>query len=168
MGTRVARPSEQCAASRPARALQNDRAPAASLRRVSALSSNLVRLRHIPIMLGTLADIRDDTDRLRTVLSLAINEHPQLLKWYRIKLTTTGTKHLVLVIPTRRLRRLRAAFRAVTRQNKPIHRATVPQGSKVIARRMRAKINHKHERTKTVLYRVPVRISNQSTTTKSL
>ncbi len=98
-------------------------------------------------MLGILWDVRNDADCLRKALSLTLQKHLRVLKWHRVILTTTGTKHRVDMIPTRRLCRLDAAFETAARQNKPVHRASIPQGSKVVTRRMRAKINHKRKQS---------------------
>lgn len=94
------------------------------------------------VMPRTLGNIRAHTNRFRQAVEFAGKEQERLSERRTIYFAATRTHHFAFVVPPRRFRRLSATFEAATRQSNSVHRATVPQGSKVIAWRVRAKINH--------------------------
>lgn len=95
---------------------------------------NVIFRKQLPVVISVLWDIRQDANRLRPRLEAACNESKRVFKWFSVKLSTAGTKHRVLVIPTRRLCDLLAATKAVSSQNGSIHRPTLAQRTKVIPR----------------------------------
>jgi len=72
-------------------------------------------------------DIWEQANKLRQELSGALKKQDTLLKWFRIELTATSAKHVVLMKPTQRMRNLMSAAETASRDNGAIHRTMLAQ-----------------------------------------
>lgn len=88
----------------------------------------------LPLIVGVLTDVRTDFDAWRERLTSATRIEGRLADWFRIKITTTRTQHVLRVIPTQRLRRYLAAVATCQGGIKNVQWTAFPQGVKGIAR----------------------------------